>query len=88
MYSAIITKLAVLKPTVLQVQDDSAQHAGHAEAKGLNGESHFTVRIVSAAFDGLALVKRHQLVYMLLADEMKNGIHALSIQAQTPTEAN
>lgn len=87
-YSAILRKLAALKPTALDVTDDSAQHAGHAGAKGLDGESHFSVNVVADAFEGLGMVQRHRLVYTLLNEEMSSGnIHALSIDARTPEEA-
>lgn len=87
-YSSMMRKLQMLKPTVLEVLDDSAKHAGHAEAKGLNGESHFTVKVVADAFEPLSTVQRHRLVYTLLADELgEGGVHALSIDAKTPEEA-
>jgi BolA-like protein 1 len=62
-------------------------HAGHAEVEKLNGEGHFAVRIVSEAFEGVSLVKRHQLIYSLLADEMLS-LHALNIEARTPAEVS
>lgn len=49
-------------------------------------ESHFKVVIVSPQFEKKSLVQRHQLVNLLLADELKNGVHALSIQAYTADE--
>jgi BolA family transcriptional regulator, general stress-responsive regulator len=68
----------------LQVQDDSAQHAGHA---GAREGSHFTVRVVSHTFHGLSRVARHRLVYDALKPLMARGIHALAVVAQTPDEA-
>ena len=65
--------------------DNSHQHAGHAGSLGFNGESHFDLTIVSEAFEGLNLVKRHQLIYMILGEIMPK-IHALSIKANTPDE--
>ncbi|KAI0562491.1 Fe-S metabolism associated domain SufE-like protein [Gracilaria domingensis] len=86
-YSAIMKKLQTLKPTDVHVRDDSAQHAGHAGSKGYNGESHFAVYIVSDAFKSLSQVKRHRIIYTLLADEMSAGyIHAIQINAKTPEE--
>lgn len=85
MYNGIIQALRVLKPTKLVLTDNSDQHAGHAGSKGFNGESHFDLEIVSDAFDGLNLVKRHQLIYILLGEIMPK-IHALQIQANTPAE--
>ncbi|EME26852.1 cysteine desulfuration protein SufE [Galdieria sulphuraria] len=88
-YSAIVEKLQKLKPSRLEVHDDSFQHAGHVGAKGLrSSETHFSVYVVSDAFVGLSLVKRHQLVYTLLGQELKEGLHALRIQAKTPSEVS
>ena len=88
MYNEIMAKLiAVLKPTSITLTDNSDQHAGHAGSKGWeeSGESHFALEIVSGAFEGLAAVKRHQLVYVLLGETMEK-IHALQISARTPEE--
>ena len=85
--SAIKTKLTeALAPEVLDLVDESHLHAGHAGARP-EGESHFRVRVVSAAFDGLNRVARQRLVYKTLADEMKTDIHALAIDAKAPSEA-
>ena len=72
-------------PIEMRLVDESDQHAGHAGAKGLNGESHFALRIVSDAFSGMRGLKRHQAVYAALGDDMK-VIHALSIKATAPGE--
>jgi BolA family transcriptional regulator, general stress-responsive regulator len=74
---------AALQPTAVEVQDDSAQHAGHAGAK--EGR-HFTVRVTSEAFAGLTRVARHRLVYDALRSLVAEGIHALAIEARTPAE--
>jgi acid stress-induced BolA-like protein IbaG/YrbA len=47
---------------------------------------HFQATIVSAAFDGLSRVQRHQKVYAVLGDKMRERIHALSMKTLTPTE--
>ncbi|MAT64243.1 MAG: BolA family transcriptional regulator [Gammaproteobacteria bacterium] len=75
---------AALQPEDLEIQDDSARHAGHEGAKG--GGGHFNVRIVSPAFAGRNLLERHRMVYDALGDAMHSEIHALSIQAKTPEE--
>ncbi|WVZ14694.1 hypothetical protein V8G54_012260 [Vigna mungo] len=84
----IRTKLqSALEATVLEVDDVSHQHAGHAAVRGSSDtETHFNVKIVSSKFEGQSLVKRHRLVYDLLADELQSGLHALSIVAKTPNE--
>lgn len=75
-----------LSPLELEVKDVSYQHAGHAGVVGSDGETHFNVKIVSKEFEGKSLVKRHRLVYGLLQDELQSGLHALSIEAKTPSE--
>ena len=47
---------------------------------------HFEALIVSAAFEGLNRVKRHQLVYNALGERMHEEIHALSMTTMTPAE--
>jgi BolA family transcriptional regulator, general stress-responsive regulator len=73
-----------LAPAALDVQDDSHLHAGHA---GAREGRHFTVRVVSAAFNGLSRVARHRLVYDAARMLIAEGIHALAIEARTPDEA-
>jgi acid stress-induced BolA-like protein IbaG/YrbA len=56
----------------------------HLDVEG-DGQ-HFFATIVSADFEGLRLVQRHQKVYAALGDRMKSEIHALSFKALTPEE--
>jgi len=77
-------------PLALEVQDESARHAGHAGATrddGSRGETHFHVRLVSASFDGLSRVERQRRVYAALKEELAGPVHALSLSALTPAEA-
>ncbi|XP_051186560.1 sufE-like protein 1, chloroplastic/mitochondrial [Lolium perenne] len=75
-----------LSPVELNVEDISYQHKGHAGVAGSDGETHFNVRVVSEEFEGKSMLKRHRAVYDLLQDELKTGLHALSIDAKTPSE--
>jgi BolA family transcriptional regulator, general stress-responsive regulator len=75
--------VAALAPVKIEIRDDSAQHAGHA---GAAAGGHYTLTIVSSAFEGRTRVARHRLVYDALSDAMQRGIHALSINAYTPAE--
>ncbi|WVZ69131.1 hypothetical protein U9M48_017967 [Paspalum notatum var. saurae] len=75
-----------LSPMELEIEDISHLHKGHAGVAGSNGETHFNVRVVSKEFEGKSLLKRHRAVYDLLQDELKTGLHALSIDAKTPSE--
>ena len=74
---------AALAPTQLQVQDDSHLHAGHA---GAREGGHYTVRLRSARFTGLATLARHRLVYSSLGPLAPLGVHALVIEARAPNE--
>ncbi len=74
-----------LSPTVLDVLDESHKHAGHAGARP-EGQSHFSVKIVSQAFEGKSSVERQRLVYQALSEEMKQHIHALALQTLTQNE--
>jgi BolA-like protein 1 len=79
---AIESKLrSSLDPSHLEVINESHMHN---VPKG--SETHFKVVVVSTRFDGLSPVKRHQLVYGALSQEMKGGVHALAITSRTPTE--
>lgn len=78
------TRLAELHPAHLEIQDDSASHAGHAGAQ--RGGGHYILTIVSATFVGQGTLARHRKIYELLGDLMQQQIHALSIQAHTPDE--
>ena len=88
--AAIRDKLtAAFAPVALEVRDESASHAGHGGATredGSQGETHFHVRIVSAAFDGASRVERQRLIYAALKDELAGPVHALSVSALTPSE--
>lgn len=74
-----------LAPTRLEVVDDSHRHAGHAGARP-EGETHFRVAVVSAAFSGRSRVDRQRMVHALLAAELEERVHALSIAARAPEE--
>ena len=83
---AIHDKLtSAFAPTRLEIEDDSARHAGHAGARP-GGESHFNVTIESAAFAGLGKVARQRMVYRALAEELAGPLHALSVKALAPGE--
>jgi len=76
-----------LAPALLEVEDVSHQHAGHAGAPKGSSETHFNVTVVSEQFSGRSLLKRHRLVYDLLHDELQHGgVHALSLNTKTPAE--
>ena len=81
---AMRARLAALQPVSIEIDDDSAQHAGHAGAR--SGGGHFRLDIVSSRFAQCRTMERHRLVYDALGSLMKRKIHALSITARTPDE--
>ena len=72
---------AALEPASLEVIDESPLHAGHSGARP-DGESHFRVKVVSKAFEGKSLVQRHRMINEILAEELKERVHALAISAK------
>jgi BolA protein len=76
---------AALVPVRLDIADDSHKHAGHAGARP-GGESHFSVEIVSAAFEGQNRVARQRIVYDILKEELEGPVHALALRTLTPSE--
>ncbi len=80
------TKLTeALAPTVLEIDDDSARHHGHAGHHAA-GETHFNVLVVSARFEGLNRVDRQRLVYEIVRVELAERVHALALKTRTPQE--
>ncbi len=79
---------AAFAPARLDVIDDSASHHGHAGAHpDGGGETHFNVVIEAAAFAGKSRVERQRLVYEVLASELKERVHALSLKTSAPGES-
>lgn len=70
----------------IQIEDDSALHAGHLGAQG--GGGHYRVLIVSPRFEGLSRVAAQRLVYQALGELMTTDIHALEMRTLTPDQWN
>jgi len=73
-------------PARVQVVDDSHRHIGHAGARP-EGETHYSVLVVSPAFAGMNRVARSRAVHAVLEKEFGTGLHALSLRLLTPEEA-
>lgn len=69
-----------LTPTLLEVLDESGQHAGHVGSNGTTFGTHFRVRIASPFFTGKTRVARHRLVYDSLQIFIDQGVHAIAIE--------
>lgn len=79
----IQARLATLKPISVDIQDDSALHAGHT---GNTGGGHFSLTIVSSQFSQKSQIIRHRLIYQALNDLIPQQIHAISILAIAPDD--
>ncbi|HTS52708.1 MAG TPA: BolA family protein [Burkholderiales bacterium] len=82
--ASIEQRLGQLQPELLEIQDQSDEHAGHPGAQG--GGGHYQVLIVSRRFEGQSRVARHRMVYEALGAMLHKQIHALAISALTPQE--
>jgi len=79
--STIENKLSTAcKPQHMELLNESHMHAGPAT------DSHFKLVLVTAEFDGLNRVKRHQMVYRILAEELAGPVHALALHLYSPEE--
>ena len=72
---------AALPGAYLEVVNESHRHSVPP-----GSESHFKLVVVSDAFEGLNLLRRHQKVNTILAEELKDKIHALSMETLTAAE--
>lgn len=72
---------AAFVPAELLVENQSDRHSGPP-----GRESHFKVVVVSDRFAGQGLVQRHRAVNECLAEELRTGVHALTIEALTPEQ--
>ena len=79
--------VARFAPSRLDIIDESHRHTGHAGARP-EGETHFAVTIVAAAFAGKSRIERQRLVYETLAEELKTRVHALSLDVRAPGEGS
>jgi BolA protein len=73
--------MAELSPEHLEVIDESHMHSVPPGA-----QSHFKLIIVSEKFGDEPLLRRHQRVNGILAEELNGGLHALSLQTLTGEE--
>ena len=76
---------AALAPESLDIVDESHRHAGHAGARP-EGETHFKVAVVAGAFAGKSRIERQRLVHAVLAEELKDRVHALALSTRAPGE--
>ncbi len=74
---------ATLQPIYLEVVNESHMHSVPP-----GSESHFKVIIVSENFVGRSLIEQQRLVNAAVAEELKEGVHALTMKTLTPERWN
>lgn len=76
-----------MDPETVESEITDALEEARVAVQDMTGEGdHFRVLVVSEAFEGLPMVKQHQLVYDALGDSMEEEIHALGLKTYTPEE--
>lgn len=79
---------SAFNPQKLEIINESHLHAGHQPGFDGTGESHIRIKLVADKFEGMARVERHRNVNALLVEEMDQGLHAIAIEAHSPSEKN
>ncbi|AFX99054.1 bolA-like family protein [Candidatus Endolissoclinum faulkneri L2] len=72
-------------PSMMEITDESDMHIGHA-GKRSESETHFRIIIVSPIFDKLSRVQRYRMVHNVIANELENAVHAVSMMLCSPNE--
>jgi len=74
-------KIKSLNPLFMELINESHNHAVPE-----NSETHFKLFMVSEIFIGLSRIQRQRKIYEILSEELKNGVHALTLRLLTPEE--
>ncbi|EQA37042.1 BolA-like protein [Leptospira inadai serovar Lyme str. 10] len=77
---------STFSPSVLEVEDFSAEHAGHGgNPEGLARGTHIRIKIVSESFREKSLLAQHREIYSVLNPILQSkGIHALELKTAAP----
>jgi BolA family transcriptional regulator, general stress-responsive regulator len=70
-------------PDFLEVINESHMHAGHEH---MGPETHFRIRLASFKFSGKKTIERHRLVHGALDELLRDKVHAITLDLQTPDE--
>lgn len=70
-----------IHPLILEIINESNRH--HVPE---GSETHFKLIIVSADFEEQSRIQRHRIIHKLLAAELQQDLHALSLFLYTPEE--
>lgn len=75
-----------LSPVSLEIINESHLHAGHQESFDGSGETHLRIKVVAEIFSGMSRVDRHRRINALVQEEIEQGLHAIAIEAKSPSE--
>lgn len=78
----------MLDPKELEKRIAAALPGADVEVRDLTGTGdHFEARVVTPAFEGMAMLDQHQAVYGPLRDVLDSGaLHALALKTYTPEQ--
>ncbi len=79
-------ELATLVKNGFDYEHFELLNESHMHSVPPNSETHFKLTLVSAAFEGVGKVARHQMLYKLVTPLMQKGLHALALHTYTPDE--
>ena len=73
-----------MDPKEIQTMIEAGMPGSSVQVEG--DGTHFEAVVVSNDFEGKTLLERHQMIYKILGDAMKERIHALSLKTYTPEQ--
>ena len=77
----------MMSPDKIQALIQQALPGSEVEVQDMTGtQDHFQALVISPSFSGKTMVEQHQMVYRALGENMKQAIHALSLQTYTPEQ--
>ena len=74
--------LEQIKSTILQALPDATVHVADPNNDG----QHFEALVISPTFEGLSLVKQHQLVMKAMKEKFETSVHAMALKTYAPTK--
>lgn len=77
-------------PVHFELVNESHKHRGHhhVHKHGVEGDSHFSLTMVSSVFEGMPRIQRQRLIHATLAQELADSVHALTMKLFSPKEWN
>ncbi|WP_370931403.1 BolA family protein [Bartonella sp. DGB1] len=81
-----------LNPVSIKIINDSNKHKHHLGNPQKNNTediiTHLHIHIISDYFNNMNKITRSRLIYKILAEEMQDSLHAVSLKLESPEENN